>query len=223
MFAQYRATEPARQVHRATSVAFDDDLEEQPTSTRENIGGRVLVYCVAGTFGLLLPTYLQASTATSSWSINKIEVDGSRTETANAASATAENIAHIRQVTKISVTELARVCGVSRQAVHEWIKGGPMSPRNGKRISELAQAIDVILVSGVDASPQTLRRKVSGGMSILDAVQAEGTVVSLARQLVETLVRESEQRKRLAVRLAGRQKPHISSAEFGTPHLNEDA
>lgn len=222
MFAQYRATEPARQVHRATSVAFDDDFEEQPTSIRENIGGRVLIYCVAGTFGLLLPAYVQASTATSSWSINQIEVDGSRTAAASAASATAEDIAHIRQVTKISVTELARVCGVSRQAVHEWIKGGPLSTRNGERISELAQAIDVILASGVDASPQTLRRKVSGGMSILDAVQADGKVVNLARQLVGTLARESEQRKRLAARLAGRQKPHESSAEFGTPHLNED-
>jgi DNA-binding transcriptional regulator YiaG len=222
MFAQYRPTEPARQIHRATAVDFDGDFEEKPTSIRENIDGRVLVYCVAGTFGLLLPTYVQASTATSSWSINQIDVDDSRTAAESAASATAEDIAHIRQVTKISVTELAQVCGVSRQAVHEWIKSGSLSTRNAERISELAQAVDVILASGVDASPQTLRRKVSGGMSILDAVQADGKVVDLARQLIDTLVRESEQRKRLAARLTGRQKPQLSSTEFGTPHLNED-
>jgi hypothetical protein len=36
------------------------------------------------------------------------------------------------------------------------------------------------------------------------------------------LARESEQRKRLAARLAGRQKPQLSSTEFGSPHLNED-
>ena len=223
MFAQYRPTEPARQMHRATAVAFDEDFEEQPTSIRENIGGRVLVYCVAGTFGLLLPAYVQASTATSSWSINQIEVDGSRTASVSAASATAEDIAHIRQTTKISVTELARVCGVSRQAVHEWVKGGPLSTRNAERISKLAQAVDVILASGVDASPQTLRRKVCGGMSILEAVQTDGKVVDLARQLVGTVARESEQRRRLAVRLAGRQKPQLSSTEFGAPHLNEDS
>jgi DNA-binding transcriptional regulator YiaG len=222
MFAQYRPAEPARQIHRATSVVSDEGFEEQPTSIRENIGGRVLVYCVAGTFGLLLPAYVQASTATSSWSINQIEVDGSRTAAESTASATAGDIAHIRQVTKISVTELARVCGVSRQAVHEWIKGGPLSTSNAERISELAQAVDVVLVSGFDASPQTLRRKVSGGMSMLDAVQADGKVVDLARQLVGTLARESEQRKRLAARLAGRQKPQLSSTEFGSPHLNED-
>ncbi len=222
MFAQYRPTEPARQIHRATTVAFDEDFEEQPTSIREKIGGRVLVYCVAGTFGLLLPAYVQASTATSSWSINQIEIDGSRTATESAASATAEDISHIRQFTKISVTELAQVCGVSRQAVHEWIKGGPLSTRNAERISKLAQAVDVILESGVDALPQTLRRKVSGGMSILEAVQTDGNVVDVARQLVGTVARESEQRKRLAARLAGRQKPQLSSTEFGAPHLKEE-
>lgn len=222
MFAQYRPTEPARQIHRATAVAFDEDFEEQPTSIHEKIGGRVLVYCVAGTFGLLLPAYVQASTATSSWSINQIEVDGSRTADESAASAAAEDIAHIRQAMKISVTELARVCGVSRQAVHEWIKGGPLSTRNAERISKLAKAVDVILESGVDALPQTLRRKVCGGMSILDAVQANGEAVDLAQQLVDTMARESEQRKGLAARLAGRQKPQLSSTEFGTPHLNED-
>lgn len=222
MFAQYQPTEPARQTHRATAVDFDEDFEEKPNSIRENIGGRVLVYCVAGTFGLLLPAYVQASTATSSWLINQIEVDDSRTVAESAASATSEDIAHIRQVTKISVTELAQVCGVSRQAVHEWIKGGSLSTRNAERISKLAQAIDVILASGVDASPQTLRRKASGGISILDAVQADGKVVDLTRQLIDTLMRESEQRKRLAARLAGRQKPQLSSTEFGTPHLNED-
>ena len=222
MFAQYREPEPARQSHRATAVAFEDDFEDHPTSIREKIGGRVLIYCVAGTFGLLLPAYIQASTATSNWTINKIDVDASHSSTESAASETAKDIAHIRHVTKISVTELARVCGVSRQAVHEWIKGGTLSTRNAERISELAQAVDVILASGVDASPQTLRRKVSRGLSILDAVQADGKVVDLARQLVDTLVRESEQRKRLAARLAGRQKPQLSSTEFGAPHLNED-
>ncbi len=223
MFAQYRAPEPTRQVHRATAVAFEDDFDDQPTSVRENIGGRVLVYCVAGTFGLLLPAYIQASTATSNWAINQIEVDGVHSAAVGAASATAQNIAHIRQATKISVTELARACGVSRQAMYEWIKGGPLSTRNAQRISDLAQAVDVILASGVEASPQTLRRKISGGTSILDAVQADGKVVDLATQLVGTLVRESEQRNRLAARLAGRQKSQLSSTEFGAPHLNEDA
>lgn len=222
MFAQYRAPEPARHIHRATAVAFEDDFENQTISAHENIGGRVLLYCVAGTFGLLSPTYIQASTATSNWSINQIAVDGSHSSTECAVSLTAKDIAHIRQATKISVTELAQVCRVSRQAVHEWIKGGPLSMTNAKRISALAKAVDTLLTSGVEASPETLRRKVSGGMSILDAVQTDGQVVSLALQLVDALARESEQRRRLTERLAGRQKSQLFSTEYGVPHLNED-
>jgi DNA-binding transcriptional regulator YiaG len=221
MYAEYQVTASVRQLTRATTVT-SGDFEEHPSTIREHIGGRVLIYCVAGTFGLLGPAYVQASTATSNWTINQIEVDGSRTVVASPESATAKEIAHIRQTTNISVTELAHVCGVSRQAVHEWIKGGPLSKKNAQRISELAQAVDVLLTSGNEASPQTLRRKVSGGMSILEAVQTDGNVVDLARQLVGTLARESEQRKRLTARLAGRQKQQLSSTEFGAPHLNED-
>jgi len=222
MYAEYQATAPVRQLIRATAIAFDEDIEEHPSTIREHIGVPMLVYCVAGTFGLLLPAYVQASTATSNWAINQIEVDGLRTADGNAVSAAEKDITHIRQAANISVTELARVFGVSRQAVHEWIKGRPISNRNAQRISELAQAVDVLLASDNEASPQTLRRKVSGGISILEAVQTNGNVVDLARQLVATLARESEQRKRLTARLAGRQKQQLSSTEFGTPHLNED-
>lgn len=221
MYAEYLAAAPARQFHRATAVDFDEDIEDQVSASRESIGGRVLVYCVAGTFGLLLPAYVQASTATSNWTINQIEVDGSRSVVGNVVGTAAKDIAHIRQATNISVSELARVCGVSRQAAHEWIKGAPLSGKNAKRISDLAQAIDVLIASAVDTSPQTLRRKVAGGVSILEAVQIEGKAIDMAKQLIGTLTRESEQRKRLAARLAGRQ-PQMSPTEFGAPHLKED-
>jgi len=219
MYAENFAAVPVRQFPRATAVTFDDATEQQP-SARESIGGRVLVYCVAGTFGLLLPAYVQASTSTSNWEINQIEVDGSRTATENSESQTVKEINHVRQVTNISVSELARVCGVSRQAVHEWIKGGPLSPKNAQRISDLAQAVDVLLVAGVEPSAQALRRKVSGDASILEAVQVEGKAINLAQQLVGTLARESEQRKQLTARLTNR-RSELNSAEFGAPHLNE--
>ena len=135
----------------------------------------------------------------------------------------ARDIAHIRAVTKISVSELSRVFGVSRQAVHEWIKGGTLSPRNAHRLSELARATDVFLEAGIEASPQFFRRKIAGGQSILDAVRENGNVVELAKTLATTLVRESQQRQRLAARLAGRSTTPGTSTEFGSPHLDENA
>lgn len=131
-------------------------------------------------------------------------------------------ITHIRQVLKISVTELSRIFGVSRQAVHEWLKGGALSPRNAQRLSEFAQAADVFLESGIDVTPGALRRKISGGQSLLESVGQGGNAIELARALVGTLSRELQQRQRLASRLAGRPKPAMVASDFGTPHLHED-
>lgn len=139
------------------------------------------------------------------------------------ASASVRDIAHIRDVMKTSVSELARVFGLSRQAVHEWIKGGTLSPRNAQRLSELARAADVFAESRIEVTPPVLRRKIGGGHSLLESVKEDGKVVEQARKLVDTLSRESQHRQRLAARLAGRQKPALSPDDFGAPHLREDA
>ncbi|MDO3530879.1 helix-turn-helix transcriptional regulator [Ralstonia pseudosolanacearum] len=222
MYAAYQVDAPSRPVARTAAFLKDDDFLEDAAGRHNDLRGRILSYCVAGTFGLLSPMYLHASAATANWNINQIEIDDAREAAAEAPGASVGDIAHIRQVMKISVSELARVFGVSRQAVHEWIKGGALSPRNAQRLSELAQVADVLLESGVEITPQMLRRKVNGGQSLLEAVQDEGKVVELARKLVDTLSRESQQRQRLAARLAGRQKPALASSDFGAPHLNED-
>lgn len=102
-------------------------------------------------------------------------------------------------------------------------KGGTLSPRNAQRLSELARATDVFLEAEIETSPQVFRRKIAGGQSILDAVRENGNVVELAKTLATTLVRESQQRQRLAARLAGRSATPDTSTEFGSPHLDEDA
>lgn len=111
---------------------------------------------------------------------------------------------------------------MSRQAVHEWIKGGPLSARNAQLLSELAQVADVFLESGIDVTPQILRRKIGGGQSILESLKQDGKAIELARMLVDTLSRESQQRQHLAARLAGRPNPPLTDIDFGTPHVNED-
>lgn len=87
----------------------------------------------------------------------------------------------------------------------------------------LARATDVFLEAEIETSPQVFRRKIAGGQSILDAVRENGNVVELAKTLATTLVRESQQRQRLAARLAGRSATPDTSTEFGSPHLDEDA
>jgi DNA-binding transcriptional regulator YiaG len=223
MYAAYQGDGPSRSTVRATSFLQDDDSLDEIGAPGNDLPGRILTYWVAGTFGLLSPLYMLDSAATANWNINQIEIDRAHAVVAEVASTSAGDIAHIRQAMKISVSELARVFGVSRQAVHEWIKGGMLSPRNAQRLSEFAQAADVFLESGIEVTPQALRRKISGGQSLLESVGEGGKVVELARALVDTLSRESLQRQRLASRLAGRQKSALAAGDFGTPHLHEDA
>ncbi len=223
MYAAYQVDGPSQQAVRATMFTKVDDHADEVVSSGNAFQGRILNYCVAGTLGLLTPMYLHASSATANWSINQIEFDGTQVVAADVATSASRDIAHIRHVMKISVSEFARVFGVSRQAVHEWLKGGALSKRNEQRISEFAQVADVFLESGVDVTPQALRRKISGGQSILESVGEGGKVVDLARVLVGTLSRESQQRQLLASRLAGRQKSAMAADDFGTPHLHEDA
>ena len=223
MYAAYQADGPSGQPARATAFTQGNDRLGENVDTGNTFRGRIINYCVAGTLGLLTPVYLHASSATANWSINQIEFDAAQATVVDAASSCSRDIAHIRQVMKISVSELARVFGVSRQAVHEWLKGGALSPRNAQRLSELAQVADVFLEAGIDVSPQMLRRKVGSGRSLLESLNEEGKVIELARKLVDTLSRESQQRQRLAERLAGRQRVVLPSDVFGAPHLHENA
>jgi len=224
MYATYQVDEPSRLTTRPTTFIKDEGVLDDSTGHHNNLRGRILTYCVAGTFGLLSPAYLHANAATANWKINQIEIDEACAVAADAlASTSARDIAHVRDVMKTSVSELARVFGVSRQAVHEWIRGGALSPRNAQRLSELAQAADVFVESGTDVTPQVLRRKISGGSSLLESVKENGKVVELALSLVDTISRESQERDRLAARLAGRQKPVLTTSDFGTPHLDENA
>ena len=136
-------------------------------------------------------------------------------------STSARDVLHVRRVLKISVTELAKIFGVSRQAVHDWINGGALSSRNAQRLSVLAQAADVFVESGVDISPQMLRRKVGAGQSLLDSFKDGSNLVQEAQQLVSTLAREATQRQRMSERLAERPKVELSVGAFGLAHVHE--
>jgi len=221
MYTTYRADKTLQPLGRATSLVNGNHYP-LISSQSNHMCERILIYCIAGTFGLLSPGYLHASAATANWHINQIEINGDHKLASDKKSISIQDIAHIREVTKISVSELARAIGVSRQAVHEWIKGGSVSPRNAQQLSELAQAIDVFLESGIDVTPQILRRKIESGPSILESLDQEGVATKLAHTLAKTLFRESQQRKRLASRFSGRISSQLTDVDFGIPHFNED-
>lgn len=134
-----------------------------------------------------------------------------------------KNLARIREIFKPTVTELANLFGVSRQAVYDWQAGKPIAPENSLRLGEFAQAAELLSTQRIQISSQALRRKVLGGQSLLDALRHGGPVLDTAAALAQVLDREAVQREKLTARLLGRQRPAVSVADVDNPMLDERA
>ena len=185
-------------------------------------------YCVVGTMGVLTPEMMAPRKVTSNSGLQCRLPGKAATGTPGTAAIAlqptpAQDMARIRHVLKPTVLELANIFGVSRQAVYDWQSGAQPSAQIGAKLAQLALAADVFAEAGVAVKTQTLRRKIAGGASLLDAILNGGNPVQLAQSLVGTLQRENSQRERLAQQLAGRKHGSINSSDYGAPSLAENA
>ena len=178
---------------------------------------RVIATVMVGTFGLVS---LNALHGTSNWDISTVQ----KPDAENGANknTSIQQLELIRKVTSVSVTELARVFGVSRQAVHDWQNGLTISDRNKEAIRNFSNIISSFVKVGLEPSIQDFRRKVNG-ITILDILHSEADSTQLANILVTTLVRENSQRTMLAELFKSRPKPQLSNEDFGAPHLADEA
>lgn len=136
---------------------------------------------------------------------------------------TAEDLIRVRTVLKPTVSELAKVFGVSRQAIYNWQSGEDPQPIYADKIKDLAAAADVIAGEAVTLNGQILKRKISNGKTLFEIAANDGSSKEAAQALVKILRKESEQRKLLASRLQTRAKPTINSYDIGIPLINERA
>jgi hypothetical protein len=132
-----------------------------------------------------------------------------------------ENLAHIRAVLKPAITDLALALGVSRQAVYDWQNGKPITTGNAVRLEDLARAADVFAADGLTASTQLLRRPIDSSKTLIDIAREGGSAEDAARNLVQRVQRELQQRQMLAARLANRKRPAAPTEDYGTPIMDE--
>lgn len=186
-----------------------------------------LATCFVGTMGDVTPAMLTQSKITSNSGVEFRYLEAVPSEAQAAPIALQptpiDNLARIRQVLKPTVLGLANLFGVSRQTVYDWQAGTQPKGQTALRMAELARAADVFALSNVTLNSQTLRRKVTGGVTLLDAVMSGNNAVELARQLVKTLQRENSQRERMITQLAGRKSVRADSSDYGSPGLDEKA
>jgi transcriptional regulator with XRE-family HTH domain len=132
-----------------------------------------------------------------------------------------EELAEIRAIFKPTVLELARLFGVSRQAIYDWQCGRSMSPANSEKLTALADAARILQTEGVVASQQLLRRKIVNGVSLLDAIRSGEDPETAIRTLIRIATSETRQREKLERRLSGKPVLEFADADFGTPYVDE--
>ena len=196
-----------------------------PSLMRVNKQIRLITCAFAiGTAGLATASFLENRAATANWPISIALADAANDSVGGPVSVSrtpAQDLARIREILRPTVMELANLFGVSRQAVYDWQAGSQPAVETAKQLAELARAADVFADAGLTASSQTLRRKLSTGLTLLETLRSGGSVVDAAGVLTETLVREGKQREALTRRLAGRRHTPVSRDDIGIPTLDE--
>lgn len=135
-----------------------------------------------------------------------------------------EKIMRIREVLVPTMTDLAVLLHVSRQAVYDWLDGKEITAENLERVEGLVKAADVLAVEGLRGTSSALRRPIRGGKTFFQLVQQGASPEDAARALVRMLRVEAEQRQALQKRFASRQRRPSREVfeDFGIPILNEE-
>jgi transcriptional regulator with XRE-family HTH domain len=132
----------------------------------------------------------------------------------------AEDLDRIRDVLSPSISTLADIFGVTRQAIYNWLKGERLKSEHLAKLKDLAQAADLLADAGITATGALLKRKLVEGKNIFEISRAGGSARDAVLILVQIVQREQQQRELLNSRLAGRKSPS-RSAESDFPAEND--
>jgi AcrR family transcriptional regulator len=146
-----------------------------------------------------------AAVAAESWEGLFARIDNKATTDAADVLAGADLIAEIKATLGVSITDLASIAGVSRQAVYDWIGGGQVSDANYDRLLELRRVcLDWRSLTNRPLG-RLLRAKTAEGRSLLDLLGEEPLARSLIRSHLEALAKrvaeEEGQRRARRARL----------------------
>jgi hypothetical protein len=89
------------------------------------------------------------------------------------ARSAAQLVANIRDVFGLKMSEVARIFGVSRRAVYDWLAGALPKGDLLTKMGRLSRQADEARDAGIDRMDHFVHRPVIGGRSLLDMLRAD--------------------------------------------------
>lgn len=177
----------------------------------------IALVCMVGTGGIADTRYFQKLQGYNPVAVRTITAIPTPTRSPR------EDLARLRGVLKPAISQLAGLFGVSRQSIYNWARGEQPKVQHIARLDDLARAADIIASEGITSPSQALNRKIVDGKTLLEIVAAGGSAQDAAHKLALILRRETEQRKAIEAKLAGRKSARDEVDDYGVPMLDETA
>jgi transcriptional regulator with XRE-family HTH domain len=209
-------------------AAAEEKTEQAPETTSRfsrSCGSAALALAfLVGTGGVFTADYVAARNARGYRLLGFEYRDGmERAPQRLAIRTAAQNLYRVREVLRPSVTELASLLGVSRQALYNWQAGQPVAPQNEERLEQFAVAADLIDAEGLTNKPSVIRRKLARGKTFFELVREGTPATDAAAMLVSLIKKERAQGEAVSIRLSGRERKAVHASDIGAPHLEERA
>lgn len=118
-----------------------------------------------------------------------------------------EELGKVLAVFVPSISELAKVFGVSRQTVYNWKNGESLSIENEEKLRSMGAAADLFLREKISITGSILKRKIFENKTLFDiASEKNSSLYAAAEILVSRLIKEREQQSRLVSRFINRRQ-----------------
>jgi transcriptional regulator with XRE-family HTH domain len=138
-----------------------------------------------------------------------------------AAASFPSRIRLIQKVLAVSISDLASVLGVSRQAVYKWLSDGPVSDLNREKFEDLAAAANVLAPYAISQSLMLNRRRNIAGLSLVESLRSGASAQVWAEEVSKQLIQGQNQRKMMSQILASHNRSLPGLREMGVPILDE--
>jgi transcriptional regulator with XRE-family HTH domain len=127
----------------------------------------------------------------------------------------------IQKVLAVSISDIASVLGVSRQAIYKWLSGGPVSELNREKFEDLTEAANVLAPYAKSQALMLNRRRNIGGFTLVESLRSGASAQVWAVEVSQMLIQGENQRKMMNQILASHQRSLPGLREMGVPILDE--